>query len=111
MLGLTEQVPARFVYSSTGPTRESDILGTQLQFRHQKTQHTAIGDQKSAVLVQALHAIGKESVGMPQMERLGRLFSAREYARIVRRTTTASTWIHDVIKEVARLAAAREQAK
>lgn len=104
LLGLSDQVPARYVYLSTGPNRTYEIVGTRLAFNHRKTQHTAIDDKKTAVLVQALHAIGEGQITADQKAHLSRLFPANEYKRIVRRAVTATTWIHDSIKEIARLA-------
>jgi len=83
-------------------------METRLEFHHRKTQHTAIDDNKSAVLVQALQAIGEGRMTEDEKTHLSRLYSAGEYRRIVRRTVTATTWIHDSIKEIARLAGQRE---
>ena len=102
-LGLSEQVPARFAYLSSGPSRTMQVMGATLGFRHRKTQHTAIADSDGAILVQAIQAIGKESIRAAEISRLSGLFSPQKFRRIVQATRTASTWIHDVIKASAAL--------
>ena len=100
-LGLTQQVPARFVYLSSGPNRSFDILGTLLRFRHRKTSHTGIEHRNTAVLVQALDALGRDGVTEAHKRHIAGLFSDRELRRMVRTGRTATTWIHDTIKEIA----------
>jgi Family of unknown function (DUF6088) len=108
LLGLSQQVPARYAFLSSGPNQTFEISGMKLEFHHRKTQHTGIGDRKSAVLVQAINAIGEGRITPDQKIHLSRLHSADEYRKIVRRTVTATTWIHDNIKEIAQLAGLRD---
>lgn len=100
-LGLTQQVPARFVYLSSGPNRSFNILGTPLRFRHRKTSHTGIEHRNTAVLVQALDALGRDGVTEAHKRHIAGLFSGQELRRMVRTGRTATTWIHDTIKEIA----------
>ena len=108
VLGLTRQVPARVSFFSTGPTRSFDIMGTALRLKHRKTSHTAIEDRNTAVLVQALEALGPDRLTAAEKRHIGSLFSWRELRRMVRAGRTASTWIHDTIKEIADSAAEEE---
>lgn len=106
-LGLTQQIPARFSYLSSGPGRSFDIMGVPLRFRHRKTGHTGIEHRNAAVLVQALEALGRDTMSDEQKRHIAELFSPDELHQIVRNAKTASTWIHDAIKEIAQSAAER----
>lgn len=107
-LGLSEQVPAQYRFLSTGPNRTYTIMRTKLGFKHEKTQHTAIDDEKAALLVQGLGAIGEGRLTHEQKQGLSKLFSPGDYRRIVRETATATAWIADSVKEIAALCEGRQ---
>jgi hypothetical protein len=108
ILGLNEQVPAQYRYLSTGPSRSYHIMGIVLSFAHRKTQHTALDDEKSALLVQAIHAAGEGGLTPAQIEHLSRVFHPDNYPRIVRTTISATAWVHDYIKQIAAQASTRK---
>ena len=109
LLGLTEQVPAQYRYLSTGPNRTFQIMETSLCFIHRKTQHTAIDDDKAALIIQAIYSIGQGKLSDAQIEQLSKAFPPRDYPKIVRSTVSATTWVHDYIKQIAVQASNRRQ--
>ena len=107
-LGLDTQVPARFVYLSSGPSRVYDILGRPLAFVHRKTAHTTITDHFAATIVQAIEALGREGINDVVRTRISRLRSATEFRKIVKDTRSVTAWIHDEIMTIAALAETHE---
>jgi hypothetical protein len=107
-LGLDTQVPARFVYLSSGPSRVYDILGRPLAFVHRKTAHTTISDHFAATIVQAIEALGREGIDYAVRTHISRLRSATEFRKIVKDTRSVTAWIHDEIMTIATLAETHE---
>ena len=108
ILGLSEQVPAQYRYLSTGPNRTYQIMGTTLSFAHGKTQHTALDDEKSALIVQAIHSVGVDKLTPSQIDHLSKVFLPGDYPKMVRATVSATAWVHDYIKQIAAQASARK---
>ena len=109
LLGLTEQVPAQYRYLTTGPNRTFQIMEISLCFIHRKTQHTAIDDNKAALLIQAIYSIGQGKLSNAQLEQLSKVFPRQDYPKIVRSTVSATAWVHDYIKQIAVQASTRRQ--
>lgn len=101
LLGLSTQVPARYVYISSGPNKKYDLLGSVLEFRHQKTQQTFFKYPESALIVQSIQSLGKDGITPLLRESIGKRFKKTELKRIIRDTTSVSGWIHDQIKTIA----------
>ena len=103
LLGLDLQVPARYTFLSSGPSREYHIQEQKLTFLHRKISHTMIKDHYTATLVQAIQAIGRGNITNKQRKQLSSLRTAKEYLKIIRETKSITAWIHDVIIHIANL--------
>jgi len=109
ILGLYMQVPAHYVFLSSGPNREYNILGEKLMFIHQKMSHTNLQDHFAAALVQAIQAAGQGNLTEQQRKYLGNLRSAKDYHKIIRDTRSVTAWIHDEIITIAEYAESKER--
>ena len=61
-LGLSTQVPARWQYLSDGPTKTYSWSGGTIVFKHRTNKETTKLSSKTAMVVQALKALGKEHI-------------------------------------------------
>ena len=61
-LGLSEQVPAKAVFLTDGPTRTVKIGPTTIQLRRTTARNMATAGRLSGLLIQALRELGKEHV-------------------------------------------------
>jgi len=62
LLGLSTQVPGRWIYLSDGPSREYEIGKHTLVFRKSSLKDVGFKYRESGLVVQALKALGKERV-------------------------------------------------
>lgn len=108
LLGLDTQVPAQYRYLSSGPNREYTIGAMNLRFTHQKTQHTALDDHFAATVVQAILALGKDSFGDRHRRAIAAIARDRNPQRLVKDTRQVTSWVHDEILKIARLAESGE---
>lgn len=102
ILGVSTQVPAQYILISSGPNRSFDILGTQLELHHQKTQQTVFKYPESALIVQALQSLGMKRISLEIREAIRKRFDNKKWQRILLDTVSVSAWIHDQIKLMAK---------
>ena len=103
LLGLSTQVPGRWVYLSDGPSREYPIgeAGRQtLAFRKSPLKDTGFRHRESGLLVQALKALGKERVDTNAVETLRSRLEPKLRRQILADTRAVSGWILQIIKQV-----------
>lgn len=103
LLGLSTQVPGRWIYLSDGPSREYPIgeNGRQiLAFRKSALKDTGFKYRESGLMVQALKALGKERVDAAVIETLRRWLDPRLHRAVLTDTRTVAGWILQIIKQV-----------
>lgn len=103
LLGLSTQVPGRWVYLSDGPSREYAVgaEGRQiLAFRKSPLKDTGFKYRESGLLVQALKALGKERVDAAVIETLRRQLEPRLRRPVLIDTRAVTGWILQIIKQV-----------
>ncbi len=101
LLGLSTQVPARWEYFSDGPTKTYKWSGGTLTFKRRANKETTILSPKTALLVQALKALGEDNVDSWTITMLRKRLSLREKKRAVREARYATSWVYEVIKQLA----------
>ena len=107
LLGLSTQVPAQWQYFSDGPSQTYEWAGGMLAFKHRTNKETTILSPKTALLVQALKTLGQDRIDNSALEKLRSKFDKRERARAVREARYATSWVYEVIKQLA----AKEEAR
>ncbi len=100
LLGLSTQVPGKWVYLSDGANREYEIGHHTLQFRKTALKDTRFKYRMSGLLVQALKALGKEHVDKKLINTLSSQLGSKDCERILKDTRTVTGWIHKIIKQV-----------
>jgi len=100
LLGLSTQVPGRYLYLSNGPSRTYDILGTELEFKHTALKESGFKYAISALIVQALKTLGKERIDDKVIDKLQKSIEPKMCDRILKDTRTVTTWIYEIIKHI-----------
>jgi hypothetical protein len=101
LLGLSRQVPAKHRYFSDGPSKKYKCQGVQLEFSHRAIKETAGLSPRTALVVQALKALGKEHAGEKIVAGLRKELSKKELHKALQETRVATNWIYDTIRRVA----------
>jgi hypothetical protein len=101
LLGLSTQVPSRIVYLTDGPNNEVQIGRRSIHFKHARPKAMAGLEGKFALVVQALRHLGKEGVGLREIETLRTLLSPAEKRRLVKDARFGVDWIYEVAKKIA----------
>ncbi|HEY4477786.1 MAG TPA: DUF6088 family protein [Candidatus Paceibacterota bacterium] len=58
-LGLSQQVPAKFIYLSNGPTKQTKVGKRTIHFKHARPKEIYADSEISGLIVQALRFLGK----------------------------------------------------
>ena len=97
-LGLSTQVPATFEYISTGPYRSYDIGKPKLQFVHRANKTIEGMSLITAMVIEALKAIGKEDVDEKIIKQLRNRLTKSDKVKLLAEARQTTSWIFSIIK-------------
>jgi len=98
-LGLSTQVPAKYIYVSSGSPRKYKIGNMDLEFRHRVLTETMIDDEKAMLAVQAIKAIGQVHADAEFIKSLASKFSYVEWIKIEKASHKVADWVLSVIRK------------
>ena len=101
LLGLSTQVPSKIIYLTDGPNKEVPIGRRSIYFKHARPKVMAGLEGKLALVVQALRHLGKDLVGLREIETLRAALSTAEKRKLVKDTRFGVDWIYEVAKRIA----------
>jgi len=101
VLGLSEQVPARAVFLTDGPSRTVRIGRTTIQLRRTTARNMAMAGRLSGLLVQGLRELGEKHVTAQHREHLKRTIPADKRRELIKDIPLAPAWMHPIIRELA----------
>lgn len=102
VLGLSTQVPAHWEYLSDGPYRTYEWLGMKMKFKHRTNRELTVLSFKSALVVQALKSLGKNSVNLNVRSTITKNLTKKEKKILLKEAKTVSDWIYEEIKIMCR---------
>lgn len=100
MLGLSTQVPAVWLYVSDGNYREYTCGNFVIQFKRTTNKEISKISFKTALVIQAIKALGKDKITGDVIEKIRSLTTDEEKEQMFVEAKYATTWIYDVIKEI-----------
>lgn len=101
ILGLSEQVPAKVVFLTDGPSRMVKIGSTTIQLRRTTPKNMAMAGRLSGLLVQAFRELGKENVTPERLEHLKRTIPLNARKELLKDIRFTPEWMHSIFKELA----------
>lgn len=100
ILGLSTQVPATYVYVSDGTYKEYTFHDITIQFKRTTNREVSKLSYKTALVIQALKALGKDQITDTVIVRLQSILTAEEKATMLSEAKTAAAWIYDYIRQI-----------
>lgn len=100
MLGLSTQVPAVWLYVSDGNYREYTCGNFVIQFKRTTNKEISKISFKTALVIQAIKALGKDKITGDVIEKIRSLTTDTEKEQMFVEAKYATAWIYDVIKEI-----------
>lgn len=100
LLGLSTQVPGRWIYLSDGPSREYNIGKTTLAFKQTALKEVGFKRRKTGLLVHALKALGRERINENIIDAIRRQLDTKETEQILKDARSVTGWAYDAIKRI-----------
>jgi len=101
LLGLSEQVPAKAVFLTDGPSRTVKIGRQEIQLRRTTPRNVAAAGRLSGLLMQAFRHLGKEHITRERLDHLKRTVPTAERRRLLKDLRLAPAWMHPLLRELA----------
>ena len=102
MLGLSTQVPAHWSYVSDGPYRTFSLGNLTIEFRHCSSKEISGMSYKTALVIQAIKALGKENLDEGNIQRIRRILSDEERTAVLEEAKYTTAWIYEAIRNACR---------
>jgi hypothetical protein len=101
ILGLTEQVPAKAVFLTDGPSRTVKIGPTTIQLRRTTPRNMEAAGRLSGLLMQAFRELGEEHITPERREHLKRTLPADKRRELLKDLRLAPAWMHPIFRKLA----------
>ena len=99
-VGLSTQVPAEWTYVSDGPYKKYKLNKTVIRFKHTANKDISKLAYKSALLVQAIKALGKENISRANIQKMSKLMTNEEKINLLTEGKYMTTWVFGIIKQI-----------
>ncbi len=100
LLGLSEQVPAKIVFLTEGPTRSVKIGSQEIALKNTTPRNMATAGRPSGTVIQALRHVGKSQVSEEHVSRLRNALGRDEKLQLRRDKAHAPGWMHPIIDRI-----------
>ena len=100
ILGMSTQVPGRYIYLSDGPNRKYQILNTTLEFKKSALKEAGFKYPLSSLIVQAIKALGKNRIIPDIIDEFRSKIDSKMNEKILKDTASSTTWIYEVVKQI-----------
>jgi hypothetical protein len=101
ILGISTQVPGKYIYLSNGPKKTYRILNNiSLEFKRSALKNIGFRHKESSLIVQALKSLGKENITDDVKAKIKERIDSKACSNILEDTKTSDTWIYETIKQI-----------
>ena len=100
-LGLSEQVPAKAVFLTDGPSRKVKIGSMTIQLRRTTPRNMSAAGRLSGLVIQAFRELGKEHVTSARIKQLKRTLPADKRRELLKDLKLAPAWMHPIFRALA----------
>lgn len=100
-LGLSEQIPAKVVFLTDGPSRTVKIGPITFQLRRTTPKNVAAAGRLSGLLIQALRELGQDNVTPARLSHLKRTIPIDKRRELLKDLRLAPAWMHPIFRELA----------
>ena len=100
MLGLSTQVTAQWTYISNGRYVKYTLEKNLLEFKHVKNSEISNMAIETAMVIQAIKAIGRERITEEQMSIIRRKLTSIQKKKLLEESKYSTQWIYQVIRAI-----------
>jgi hypothetical protein len=100
VMGLSTQVPGRYVYLSDGPVRTYEVGKTELVFESTALKEAGFKLRESALIVQGLKSLGREGITRDTITKIRRWLDPSLRSKVLKDTATVTGWVYEAIRQI-----------
>ena len=102
LLGISTQVPSKYVYISDGPYKLVKIGSNEICFKHSNKKEISNYSYKTLLVIQALKTLEKDNITDKIRQKIKDNLSDEDTQKLLNEGKTTSIWIFEEIKKIAR---------
>lgn len=99
-LGLSTQVPAVWVYISSGPYRKFSWDNVTISFKHRTNRQITDMSELAVMVTEAIGTLGKDRIDDDVIRKLRSRLPQEKREQIMNEASGASEWVYEVIRKV-----------
>lgn len=99
-LGLSTQVPGRYVYLSDAQSREYQVMNRTLEFQRAALKQTKFKSRQTEIITQALLALCEANTDDAALAKIAAFISDKERPRILKDSRYAPAWIGEILRKL-----------
>jgi hypothetical protein len=107
ILGISEQVPGRTTFLTSGPSRVIRIGKRQITFKHASPRFMAGAGTKAGLIVSAMRHMGRANIDAATIDAIRRNIAPDERPTVARHIAHAPAWIADAMRPILEEAGSR----
>ncbi|MBT5106865.1 MAG: hypothetical protein HOM20_11840 [Porticoccaceae bacterium] len=100
LLGLSTQVPGKYVYLSDCRSKTYEIGKQELIFKKSRLKDMGVKMDETAILVQALRALNRKTLTDKERTKVRKYFGEKVGKKILKDARYTTTWVYEEIKRI-----------
>lgn len=100
LLGLSTQVAAVWSYVSDGTYKEYKLEKITIKFKHTTNKEISKISNKTALVIQAIKALGKENINTTVIDKISSELNEDEKKAMLSEAKYITAWIYETIREI-----------
>ncbi len=101
LLGLSEQVPARVVFFTSGRARKVRLGKMVIELRPTTPRNVAAAGRPSGLVIAALRHLGRDHITDDRISHLQNILSKVDRMRLLKDLACAPAWLHPYLRSIA----------
>ena len=97
LLGISTQIPSKYIYISSGPNRKYEYEGNSIIFKHASLKETNSFSYKTNIVIQAFKELENENISDHVIECVKSKFNKEEIEDICSEARRTTIWIYNNI--------------
>lgn len=100
MIGLSTQVPIKYIYITNGPYNEYEVGNNTIYFKHSTSREINNLPYKILICIQALKTIGKNNIDDGVIKKIKSFLDDSDINNLKTQNYKITSWIHDILKSL-----------
>lgn len=99
-LGLSTQVPGKYIFFTDGTNREYKLKNRALTFRRRTPKDLQLANGPTSIVIQALKTLGKERIDESVINTIREQLSSNEKKELLKKAQYGTDWVFEIIKKI-----------